>query len=143
MPIIPASRTLVTLSDAAPPLPDDIFVHANPPIRLCRTGEGAWTIEHRSGEDVLEALVRFGLDLREHVTWRSDLNPSDLVRLGHWGWAWQGMSTVWDLPGVSPQGGLYFAGAHAHPGGSLEAIGMATAAIAADVGVADNAPATD
>lgn len=136
MQVIPASRTLVTLSDDAPDLPDEILVHANPPIRLYSGGNGAWTIEHRSGEDVLDALVRFGIDLRDHVTSRTDLNPTDLVRMGHWGWAWQGLSTAWDLPGVAPSGGLYFAGAHAHPGGSLEAIGLATAAIADDIGPA-------
>ena len=56
--------------------------------------------------------------------------------MGHWGWAWSRWTTAFDLPGVAPTGGLYFAGAHAHPGGSLEAIGMATAAIADDVGPA-------
>lgn len=136
MQVIPASRTLVTLSADAPQLPDEILVHANPPIRLFSAGNGEWTIEHRSGEDVLDALVRFGIDLRDHVTSRTDLNPSDLVRMGHWGWAWQGLSTAWELPGVAPSGGLYFAGAHAHPGGSLEAIGMATAAIAEHIGPA-------
>lgn len=134
MQAIPASRTLITLSADAPDLPEEILVHANPPIRIFSGGGDAWTIEHRSGEDVLDALVRFGIDLRDHVTSRTDLNPSDLVRLGHWGWTWQGLSTAWDLPGVAPSGGLYFAGAHAHPGGSLEAIGMATAAIAEAVG---------
>lgn len=136
MQVIPASRTLVTLSSGAPELPEEILVHANPPIRLYSDGADAWTIEHRSGEDVLDALVRFGIDLREHVSSRTDFNPSDLVRRGHWGWAWQGLSTSWELPGVAPKGGLYFAGAHAHPGGSLEAIGMATASIAEDIGPA-------
>jgi phytoene dehydrogenase-like protein len=136
MQVIPASRTLITLADDAPELPEEILVHANPPIRLFSGRKGEWTIEHRSGEDVLDALVRFGIDVRDHVTSRTDFTPSDLVRLGHWGWAWQGLSTAWELPGVAPSGGLYFAGAHAHPGGSLEAIGMATAAIAEDIGPA-------
>ena len=136
MQVIPAARTLVTLSPGAPHRPDEVLVHANPPIRLWSGGNGIWTIEHRSGEDVLNALARFGIDLRDHVTHRTDLTPSDLVRLGHWGWAWQRWSTAWEVPGVAPKGGLYFAGAHAHPGGSLEAIGMATAAIADDVGAA-------
>lgn len=136
MQVIPASRTLITLSPNAPELPEEVLVHANPPIRLWSGGASSWTIEHRSGEDVLNALARFGIDLRDHITWRIDLTPSDLVRLGHWGWAWQRWSTAWELPGVAPTGGLYFAGSHAHPGGSLEAIGMATAAIAEDVGSA-------
>jgi phytoene dehydrogenase-like protein len=136
MPVIPAGRAFVTLSAEAPPMPDDILVHANPPIRLWSGGGGRWTIEHRSGEDVLRALVRFGIDLRPYVTSRHDMTPSQLVRLGHWGWAWRGWTSMFDLPGVAPTGGLYFAGAHAHPGGSLEAIGTATAAIAEAVGAA-------
>jgi phytoene dehydrogenase-like protein len=136
MPTIPATRTFVTLSADAPAMPEEILVHANPPIRLS-SGDGVhWTIEHRSGEDVLRALARLGIDLREYVTSRHDMTPSDLVRLGHWGWAWRGWSTIFELPGVAPSGGLYFAGAHAHPGGSLEAIGMATASIAEAVGPA-------
>ncbi|MRK02177.1 FAD-dependent oxidoreductase [Aeromicrobium sp. S22] len=136
LPVIPASRTLLTLSSEAPPMPEEVLVHANPPIRLWSGGEGRWTIEHRSGEDPLRALARTGLDLRAFVVDRTDLAPSDLVVLGHWGWAWNTWTTALDLPGVAPSGGLYFAGAHAHPGGTLEAIGTATAAIAADVGPA-------
>lgn len=136
LPVIPASRTLLTLSAGAPAMPDEILVHANPPIRMWTAGENRWTLAHRSGEDPLNALARFGLDLRPHVVERSDLTPSDLVSLGSWGWAWNTWTSVFDQPGVAPSGGLYFAGAHAHPGGTPEAIGMATAAIAADVGLA-------
>lgn len=136
MPIIPATRTFVSLGGDAPPMPEEILVHSNPPMRLWSGSKSRWTIEHRSGEDPLDALVRAGIDLRPHITSRSDLTPSDLVVLGHWGWAWQGWKSMFDSPGVAPSGGLYFAGAHAHPGGSLEAIGMATAAIADAVGPA-------
>lgn len=136
MPVIPAARTFLTLSPDAPAMPDETLAHANPPLRMWSGPDGRWTIEHRSGEDPLRALVRLGLDLRPFVTARSDLSPVELVKLGHWGWAWQGWTTALELPGVAPVGGLYFAGAHAHPGGSLEAIGMATAAIAGDVGAA-------
>ncbi|MCW2831599.1 MAG: UDP-galactopyranose mutase [Aeromicrobium sp.] len=136
LPRIPASRTLVTLSPDAPDLPADLLVHANPPIRMWSGDEGRWTIEHRSGEDPLRALVRFGLDLRDHVVDQASLTPSDLVGLGHWGWAWNGWTSAFEVPGVDPNSGLYFAGAHAHPGGSLEAIGMSTAAIAEHFGPA-------
>lgn len=136
LPVIPASRTLVSLSDDAPQLPNELLVHTNPPIRLWSANGTQWTIEHRSGEDPLDALVRGGLDLRPFVTARHDLSPSDLVPMGHWGWAWNTWTTALDLPGVAPSGGLHFAGAHAHPGGTLEAIGMATEAIAEHVGPA-------
>lgn len=136
LPVIPASRTLVSLSADAPDLPNELLVHTNPPIRLWSANGVQWTIEHRSGEDPLDALVRGGLDLRPFVTARHDLSPSDLVPLGHWGWVWNTWTTALQLPGVAPSGGLYFAGAHAHPGGTLEAIGMATEAIAEHVGAA-------
>jgi phytoene dehydrogenase-like protein len=136
MPVIPASRTLLALSADAPALPADLLVHANPPLRLWTAGDALWTIEHRSGEDPLHALVRFGIDLRPYVVERVDLSPSQLVRQGHWGWAWRGWTSALELPGVAPTGGLYFAGAHAHPGATLEGIGMATAAIAEAVGPA-------
>lgn len=134
LPVIPASRTLVTLSADAPAMADEILVHADPPLRVFTAGDGRWTIEHHSGEDPVVALARLGLDLRPHILARTSMSPSDLVGLGHWGWTWSRWTTAFDLPGVAPSGGLYFAGAHAHPGGTLEAIGMATAAIAADVG---------
>ena len=136
LPVIPAFRTLVTLTDDAPPMPDETLVHGNPPVRLFRAGDRRWTIEHHGGEDPIIALARCGLDLRAHVQHRTTVAPGELVTMGHWGWAWSRWTTVFDLPGVAPSGGLYLAGAHAHPGGSLEAVGMATAAIAADVGPA-------
>ncbi|KQV76248.1 hypothetical protein ASC61_15275 [Aeromicrobium sp. Root344] len=136
MPVIPASRSLIALSADAPAMPDEVFVHANPPIRMWSGGDGLWTIEHRSGEDPLRALVRFGIDVRPYVEEQIDLTPSDLVGIGHWGWALRGWSSVFDVPGVAPSGLLFFAGAHAHPGATLEAIGMATASIAEAVGAA-------
>jgi phytoene dehydrogenase-like protein len=136
LPVIPASRTFVTLGAGAPAMADETLVHTDPPVRVYTAGERRWAIEHHSGEDPLQVLARAGLDLRGHVESSSTLSPSDLVGMGHWGWAWSTWTTAFDLPGVAPAGGLYFAGAHAHPGGSLEAIGMATAAIAADVGAA-------
>jgi phytoene dehydrogenase-like protein len=136
LPVIPASRTFVTLAPGAPDVADETLVHANPPVRLYTAGERRWTLEHHSGEDPLHALARFGLDLRPHVVDRSTLSPAELVATGHWGWTWTTWTTMFDLPGVAPTGGLYFAGAHAFGGGTLEGVGMATAAIAADVGPA-------
>ena len=136
LPAIPASRTFVTLGSGAPDIADDTLVHGNPPVRLYTAGDSRWTIEHHSGEDPLLALARLGLDLRAHVETRSTITPGELVTRGHFGWTWSTWTTAFDLPGVAPRGGLYLAGAHAHPGGTLEGIGMATAAIAADVGAA-------
>lgn len=136
MRLIPSSRTYVTLDDSAPDLPDEILVHSNPPVRMWTSSPGQWTIEHERGEDPLVAMARCGLDIRTAVTARWEQSPAELVRQCHWGWQWQRWRTALALPGVNPTGGVYLAGAHAHPGGSLELIGMATAAIAAAIGPA-------
>lgn len=135
LPAIPASRTLLTLGPDAPDLPRDVLAHSNPPVRVASHGDGRCTLIHQGGEDPVISLVRAGLDLREHIVDRHGvLAPPDLVRMGHWGWAWHGWTTIDDHPGVAPRHGVHFAGAHAWPGGTLEEIGMATAAIAAALG---------
>lgn len=133
---IPASRTYVTIDDSSFGDADEIFVHANPPMRLWKNEPGRWTIEHGRGEDVLRSMARCGFDIRDLIVDSWEQAPIELVRQCHWGWQWQGTSTAFALPGVKPTGGVYFAGAHAHPGGSLELIGMATSAIAEAVGSA-------
>ena len=86
------------------------------------------------------ALARVGVRIKDHVVERHDLSPADLVRLGHWGWAWQGWTTMFDRPGVGLEqrlgDTLFMAGAHAHPGGTIEEIGSATATIAEAIGPA-------
>ncbi len=134
---IPASRTFLTLSPDAPVLPRDVLAHTNPPVQIASHDRQHCTlIHHQGGEDPVISLARAGLDLRAHVVDRSTLSPPDLVRLGHWGWTWQGWTTIDDHPGIASKHGLFFAGAHAWPGGTPEAIGMATAAIAEAVGPA-------
>ncbi len=140
LPAIPASRTLVRLDEEAPPMPLDVVAHGDPPVRLWSDGSSRWTIAHQNAEDPLLALARVGIRIRDHVVERHDLGPTDLVRLGHWGWAWQGWTTMFDRPGADAKRRLhdtvFMAGAHAHPGGTIEEIGSATAAIAAAVGTA-------
>jgi len=140
IPAIPASRTLITLDRSAPDLPLDLIAHGDPPVRAWSDGSRRWTLAHHNAEDPLIALARVGVDLRDHVVDRYDLSPSDLVRLGHWGWAWQGWTTLFDRPGVGTEfrfgGTLFMAGAHAHPGGTIEEIGAATATIAEAIGPA-------
>ncbi len=135
IPAVPASRTLLRLDGDPPELADETTVHANPPVLAHRTSPGIWTLEHRSGEDVLAALARFGVDLRERVLERHDLRPAQVVEYVDDGWTWTGWSSMFRRPGVNPAPGLFHAGAHAHPGTSLEHIGMATSAIATAIGV--------
>ena len=136
LPIIPASRTLIRLGPDAPDLPADVIAHGNPPLHLWNSGTDAWTIAHHNAEDPLVALVRVGIDLRNHVIERHDLSPVDLVAMGTWGWQWQGWMTVGTRPSRGYGDTLYFAGANAHPGATLERIGSATATIAERVGKA-------
>ncbi len=133
MPRMPSARCYLRLHPDAPGLSDDIMIHGDPPLHLWTNGPGQWTVEHRGGEDPVIAMVRCGLDLRQHIIQRWDQSPVDLVTQGHWGWAWQGWSTALALPGVTSSGGpagLSLAGAHAYPGPTLEMIGMRTAVIA-------------
>lgn len=142
-PRIPAHRTLVRLAaDAPPPSPwGDVAVHADPPLRMWESATDCWTIAHHRAEDPLVALVRVGIDVREQVLERHDLGPADLVRLGHWGWQWRGWRTVLERPGPGLPPGLVMAGAHAHPGGTIEEIGLATEALAERLGPVPRRPA--
>ncbi|MFT4298488.1 MAG: FAD-dependent oxidoreductase [Aeromicrobium sp.] len=136
IPVVPASRTLLALDGDPPELASEALLHANPPVVAYRTAPRRWTLEHRSGEDVLDALARFGLDLRDRVLERHDLRPARMTEYVDDGWMWTGWTSMFRRPGVAPAGGLFHAGAHAHPGPRLEHIGMATAAIAAAIGTA-------
>jgi UDP-galactopyranose mutase len=136
LPVIPASRTLIRLSADAPPLPLDVFSHSNPPVHLWSDGSDAWTIAHQNAEDPLIALVRVGLDLRPHVIERHDVSPVELVSNGAWGWQWQGWRTTSTRPSTRFHQTLFFAGANAHPGPTVEMIGSQTAAIAERIGKA-------
>jgi UDP-galactopyranose mutase len=134
LPVIPAARTLVRLGPDAPPLPADVLAHGNPPLHLWNSGTDAWTIAHHNAEDPLIALVRVGIDLRKHVIERHELSPVDLVAMGSWGWQWQGWMTIDTRPTHAYDESVFFAGANAHPGSTIERIGSATAAIAERVG---------
>lgn len=143
LPRIPAHRTLVRLTADAPtmPLARDTAVHADPPLHVWEGSPTCWTIAHHRAEDPLVALVRVGLDVREHVVERHDLGPADLVLMGHWGWQWRGWRTVLERPGPGLPPGLVMAGAHAHPGGTIEQIGLATEALAERLGAVPRRPA--
>ena len=140
IPAIPARRTLLTLDADAPELPLDLLAHGDPPVHAWSDGSGRWTLAHHNAEDPVTALARVGVRIKDHVVERHDLSPADLVRLGHWGWAWQGWTTIFDRPGVGKHNrfgeSLFMAGAQAHPGGTIEEIGSATAAIAEAIGPA-------
>ena len=136
LPLIPASRTLIRLGPDAPDLPRDVMAHSNPPMHLWSDGSDAWTITHHNAEDPLIALVRVGIDLRAHVVERHDMAPVELVSRAAWGWQWQNWRTTGTRPISAFDDTVFFAGANAHPGPTIEMIGSQTAAIAERVGKA-------
>jgi hypothetical protein len=137
------------LDDAAslPDLPHEVVLHGDPML-VVRTGGrapdgcAAWTVHGRGklAEDVLRALARLGIDLRQHVVGRIDLSPRDLVQ--QWGGSphgvvWQGRRTVEHRLGpTTPIEGVYAAGAHATPGSGIPYVGLSASLVAQAIGPA-------
>ena len=67
---------------------------------------------------------------------RHDLSPVELITLGAWGWQWQNWRTTATRPTAAYDDTVFFAGANAHPGPTIEMIGSQTAAIAERIGKA-------
>jgi UDP-galactopyranose mutase len=147
MPAIPPVVTHVGLQGDLPDLPHELVLHGDPML-VVRTGgrapEGcsAVTVHGRGrlSEDVLRALARHRIDVRDRVVTRVDRSPRDLVE--QWGGSpmgvlWQGRATVRRRLGPrTPVAGVYAAGAHATPGAGLPFVGLSAALVAAEVGAA-------
>jgi len=87
----------------------------------------------RLAEDILRALARHQIDVREQVVERIDRSPRDQVEgVGSpMGVLWQGRQSVRRRLGPdTPLGGLYVAGAHGAPGGQLPFVGLSAALVA-------------
>ena len=104
MPSIPPVVAYLGLEGEVPDLPAEVVLHGDPML-VVRTGgiapEGhaAWTVHGRGklAEDMLRALARAKIDIREQVVTRIDQSPRDLVE--RWGGSphgvlWQGRGTV-------------------------------------------------
>ncbi len=147
MPAIPPVVTHLGLVGDVPDLPAELVLHADP-LMIIRTGgtapEGgtAWTLHGRGkiAEDLLDALARHRIDVREQVVARVDLSPRDLVEQWHGspcGVLWQGRGTVrWRLGPTTPIDGVYAAGAHAAPGAGIPFVTQSAALVAQAIGPA-------
>lgn len=149
MPAIPPVIAHVGLHGDVPDLPHEVVLHGDPML-VIRTGgsapEGgaAWTVTGRGqlAEDVLRALARHRIDVRQQLASRIDRSPRDLVEA--WGGSplgvlWQGRSTVRDRLGpTTPIPGVYAAGAHATPGSGLPFVGLSAALVAEAIGPAQS-----
>jgi UDP-galactopyranose mutase len=141
-PAIPPSVVHLGLRGDVPDLPAELVLHGDPTIVVrpggrAPDGAHAWTVHVRGRleEDVLVALARHRIDLRDQVTARVDLSPRDLVE--RWqgsplGVAWRGRSTP-RLGPTTPVPGVYAAGAHSVAGDGLPFVGLSAALVAQEL----------
>ena len=147
MPAIPPVVCHLGVVGEVPDLPHEVVLHGDPMLVL-RTGgtapDGAhaWTLlgRGRLAEDIVTALHRGGIRVRDLVEVRVDRSPRELVE--SWGGSpygvlWQGRSTVTRRLGpTTPIPGVYAAGAHATPGAGLPSVGLSAALVAQVIGPA-------
>jgi phytoene dehydrogenase-like protein len=147
MPALPPVVAHLGLVGDVPDMPAEVVLHSDPEI-VIRTGgtapEGgtAWTLHGRGklAEDILDALARHKIDVREQVAVRVDLSPRELVE--QWngspcGVLWQGRGTVrYRLGPTTPVPGVYAAGAHAAPGAGVPFVAQSAALVAEAIGPA-------
>lgn len=147
MPAIPPVVCHLGLTGDVPEITHDVVFNAEPTITVRRgtgapEGGTAWTLLGRGkiAEDMVDALARHGLDVRENVVSRVDLSPRDLVQ--QWngspmGVLWQGRGTVrLRLGPTTPIAGVYQAGAHGAPGAGVPFVTQSAALVAQVIGPA-------
>ncbi len=145
MPAIPPVVSHVGLAGDVPVLEHELVIHEEPlltvrPGGTAPDGGTAWTVHGRGkiAEDLLDALARHKIDIRENVVTRVDLSPRDLVEQWHgspMGVLWQGRSTVRSRLGPeTPIPGVYAAGAHAAPGAGVPFVTQSAALVAELIG---------
>ena len=147
MPALPPVVCHLGLAAGAPPLPHEVVLHGDPMLvvrsgGVAPDGGAAWSVHGRGqlAEDLVVALARAGIDVRDRIVTRVDRSPRDLVEL--WGGSplgvrWAGRRTVSDRLGpTTPVPGVYAAGAHATPGAGLPFVGLSAALVAQVIGPA-------
>lgn len=124
MPALPPSVCHVGLVGDVPPLPSEVVLHGDPVIKVTTggtapPGAAAWTIQARGrlSEDVLVAMARLGIDIRQYVEVRVDRSPRQQVEEyggSPYGVLWQGRDTLRQrLSTRTPLPNVYVAGAAA------------------------------
>ncbi|WP_408899129.1 phytoene desaturase family protein [Nocardioides sp. R1-1] len=147
MPAIPPVVSHIGLTGEVPELPHELVIHEEPlltvrPGGTAPEGGTAWTVHGRGkiAEDLLDALARHKIDVRDQVVTRVDLSPRELVeqwRGSPLGVLWQGRGTVRHRLGpATPLAGVYAAGAHAAPGAGVPFVTQSAALVAQLVGPA-------
>lgn len=147
MPALPPVVCHLGLRGGVPDLPHEVVLHGDPMVVVRTNGVGpeggaAWTLlgRGRLAEDIVTALARRGLDVRDAVDVRVDRSPREQVEAwggSPYGVLWQGRATVDRRAGTTtPIANLYCAGAHAAPGAGVPFVGLSAALVAQVVGPA-------
>jgi UDP-galactopyranose mutase len=147
MPAIPPVVCHLGLRGDVPDLPHEVVLHGDPLIVVRTNGQApaggaAWTLlgRGRLAEDIVTALARRGIDIRDAVEVRVDRSPRELVEAwggSPYGVLWQGRTTVERRAGTTtPWPNVYCAGAHATPGAGVPFVGLGAALVAQAIGKA-------
>ncbi len=147
MPAIPPVVCHVGVVGTVPDLPAEVVLHGDPLLVLrtggtAPSGAHAWTIlgRGRLAEDIVTALQRKGIRVRDQVEVRVDRSPLELVQAwggSPYGVLWQGRNTVARRLGPrTPIDNVVMAGAHATPGAGLPSVGLSSALVAQVIGPA-------
>ena len=147
MPAIPPVVCHLGVVGPVPDLPSEVVLHGDPMLVLRTNGTApdgahAWTIlgRGRLAEDIVTALQRKGIRVRDQVEVRVDRSPRELVQAwggSPYGVLWQGRNTVTRRLGPrTPIEHVFLAGAHATPGAGLPSVGLSAALVAQVIGPA-------
>ena len=146
MPAIPPVVCHLGLGGDVPALPHEVVLHGNPTL-VVRTngtapdGAAAWTVLGRGqlSEDIVVALARHKIDVRDQLEVRVDRSPRDQVEElagSAYGMLWQGRVTIDRKLTSTPYDGVYATGAHAAAGARLPFVGLSAAVVAERIGSA-------
>jgi phytoene dehydrogenase-like protein len=147
MPAIPPTICHVGLSGDVPPLPSEVVLHGDATITITTTGtapegKAAWTISARGrlSEDLLRALARAKIDVRNQLEVRVDRSPRQQVEhyLGSpYGVLWQGRATIsGQLLTRTPFADVYAVGAHSTVSAETPFVALTSSLVADAVGPA-------
>ena len=147
MPAIPPTVTHLGLGRGVPDLPREVVIHDEYVVTVrsdgtAPDGKAAWTLLGRGtlSEDIVVALARKKLDVRDAIEVRIDRSPREQVE--HYsgspiGVLWQGRATIRDrLSTVTPLKHVYAAGAHTGGGGWVPFVGLTATLVAEEIGPA-------
>jgi phytoene dehydrogenase-like protein len=147
MPAIPPVVCHLGLRGEVPDLPHEVVLHGDP-LLVVRTngtapdGAHAWTLlgRGRLAEDIVTALARRKIDVRDNLEVRVDRSPRELVETwagSPYGVLWQGRATLSHRMGTrTPLPDVFCVGAHAAPGSGVPFVGLSAALVAEEIGKA-------